>query len=308
VRTAAGAVLGDPEHLAALPPPGSAGGGELRPVGPPAGEPDVVRDGVRLRAFSVPVPDGETVDAWLATPAGAGAGTPLVLWLHGGPMAQAGWSLPADVRTLLERGVACLYPNYRGSAGRGAAFAAAVAGRTGGIDADDVLRVLDHVAAATGLGGGRVGVQGSSYGGYLAGLLHLRDTRFAAAVLDRAITSWPFHRGCTDYGLAVAAAYATDGAPDPLTTEIVNRSPVLLVAGELDRRCSPDEARLLFTRLREADVPAELVVLPGVGHRVGAAPRPLLAARAELVGAWWTTHLGAGVPPAPVAGTPVAGG
>jgi dipeptidyl aminopeptidase/acylaminoacyl peptidase len=298
VRTAAGARVGEPEHLAdiadiadladvtAAPPP----------VRPPAEEHELVEDGVRLRAFTVPVEDGETVDAWLATPAGAAADVPLVVWLHGGPMAQAGWSLPADVRTLLARGVACLYPNYRGSAGRGAEFAAAVAGRTGEVDADDVLQVVDHVVAATNLDGRRIGVQGSSYGGYLAGLLHLRDRRFAAAVLDRAITSWPVHRGCTDYGLAVATAYDTDGAPDPLTAEVANSAPVLLVTGELDRRCSPDEARLLFTRLREAGVAAELAVLPGVGHRVGAAPRPLLAARAELIGTWWTTHLGTGAP------------
>jgi dipeptidyl aminopeptidase/acylaminoacyl peptidase len=240
--------------------------------------------------------DGETIDAWLVTPPRVTDQVPLVVWLHGGPGAQAGWSVPPDVQRLVQQGCACVYVNPRGSAGRGELFARQLLGRLGEIDVTDVEAVLAAVLEFPEIDQDRVGVHGVSYGGYLAALLWSRRPLFKAAVVERAITSWPVHRDGSDLGLAFTDGYWAGGPPDsqwpdPLREPLRNRSPVLVLTGDRDRRCTPVEARLLFMRLRAAGVPAELATLSDTGHNIGAALPSVRRARANALNDWWAEHL-----------------
>jgi dipeptidyl aminopeptidase/acylaminoacyl peptidase len=264
---------------------------------------------MELLPLAAKAPDGEVVEGWLAVPRDSAVPPPLVVWLHGGPGAQAGWLLPPDARGLVENGLACLYLNPRGSVGRGEAFARALLGRLGEIDRDDVLAVLELARRTGRIDETRIGVHGVSYGGYLAAMLWSGHEVFRAAVVERAITSWPMHRAISDLGIAFSDAYWNGGPPpgqwpDPMGAPLLNRSPVLIVAGEDDRRCPVAESRLFFTRLYEAGVPAELAVLSGTGHGVGAAPPSVRRGRAELLRDWWTRQLG----PGPAADGPPAAG
>ncbi|MGW7614022.1 prolyl oligopeptidase family serine peptidase [Streptomyces sp. NPDC054766] len=235
------------------------------------------------------------IDAWLVTPEGPEP-APLVVWLHGGPGAQAGWTVPPDVQRLAAHGYAGLYLNPRGAAGRGEDFTAALLGGPGTIDLDDVAAALDAVVGLPGIDQDRVGVHGVSYGGYLAALLWSRTPLIKAAVVERAIVSWDFHRTGSDLGIPVTDGYWRGGPgpgqrPDPLTVPLHNSSPVLVLAGELDRRCPPAECQLLFGRLVEEGVPAEFAVLADCGHSVGAAPPSVRRARGAALLDWWTTQL-----------------
>lgn len=251
---------------------------------------------MELRALTAIAPDGVEIDGWLALPRTAGGPLPLVVWLHGGPGAQAGWLPPPDARALAGDGLACLYLNPRGSVGRGEAFARGLLGRLGEVDRYDVLAVLD-AARQTGLiDVARIGLHGVSYGGYLAGMLWSGHDVFRAAVVERGITSWTVHRAISDHGIAVTDGYWRGGPPpperpDPMNAPLRNRSPVLLLAAEEDRRCPAAESRLLFNRLYEAGVAAELAILPGTGHNVGAAAPRVRRARAALLREWWARHL-----------------
>ena len=72
--------------------------------------------------------DGTVVHGLLTRPAGAvdGAKLPTVLYIHGGPNGQDDYSFNFDRELFAANGYAVLEVNYRGSAGRGAAFQKAI--------------------------------------------------------------------------------------------------------------------------------------------------------------------------------------
>jgi dipeptidyl aminopeptidase/acylaminoacyl peptidase len=251
--------------------------------------------GTRIpRPIAATAPDGETIDAWLVTPANQDRPVPLVVWLHGGPGAQAGWWIPPDAQRAVEAGLACLYLNPRGSAGRGRRFTGDLVGALGSIDVEDVLAVLATVADLPEIDRDRIGVHGVSYGGYLAAMLWSRSPLVKAAVMERAIASWEVHREISDLGLAFTDGYWGEAVtrPDPVGA-VPGNAPILIIAGEHDARCPPAEARLLFTRLVERGARAEFAVLTGAGHNVAAALPQVRRARVEAINDWWARHLGA---------------
>ncbi len=87
--------------------------------------------------------DGTRLEAVVIVPPGAGSGPwPTAVLLHGGPYGRSGRSAhlhPLDWGQLLaSRGYAVVLPNYRGSRGRGNAFATAARGSMGIVEWDDV--------------------------------------------------------------------------------------------------------------------------------------------------------------------------
>lgn len=140
--------------------------GAVRPVWEPAGPEQAAR---RFELVAWAGEDGREVPGWLATPAGEApeAGWPAVVWVHGGPAAQARASFRPDMQALLAQGYAVLMPNVRGSTGYGRAS----------MESDDVERRLDTVsdlaagarwlAAREEIDGSRIAVMGQSYGGYM---------------------------------------------------------------------------------------------------------------------------------------------
>ena len=88
-----------------------------------------------MREFRWQNEDGETLYGVLVTPPGAeGRPLPMVVQLHGGPQESDKFGYGPGVivnyvPVLTALGYAVLRPNYRGSAGRGVAFAKAAASR-----------------------------------------------------------------------------------------------------------------------------------------------------------------------------------
>ncbi len=139
------------------------------------------RDGVRLHAA-----------AWLPDKLPA----PLVVEVYGGPHVQAvqdSWALTVSLRAqhLADRGFVVLKVDNRGSARRGVAFESALYQKMGTVEVRDQV---DGVAFARSKGwvdGGRVGIYGWSYGGYmtLMSLLTAPEV-FKAGVAGAPVTSW----------------------------------------------------------------------------------------------------------------------
>ena len=97
-------------------------------------------------------------------------GAPLLLMVHGGPEAndRNGWvtnySRPGQLAAA--EGFAVLYPNYRGSTGRGVEFAKTSQGDAAGKEFQDLVEAVDHLVAEGIADNDRVGITGGSYGGY----------------------------------------------------------------------------------------------------------------------------------------------
>ena len=262
--------------------------------------------------------DGVELEGILVEPLDRPAGTrvPLVLLVHGGPEAHVsnGWltrySEPGQL--LAAKGIAALYPNYRGSTGRGLAFSKTSQGDPAGKEFDDLVDAVDHLVA-TGLADPKkVGITGGSYGGYAANWAATRLTeRFAAAVSFVGITDLTSKAGTTDIPIEDVdvhmltmpwTRFEQSRERSPLSYVAKARTPLLLLHGTADPRVHPTQSLMLYRYLKLAGHPAlRLVRYPGEGHGNRRAASQLDAA-VRILG--WFEHylLGAGgAPPAPEA-------
>ncbi|MGY1833060.1 prolyl oligopeptidase family serine peptidase [Geodermatophilus sp. SYSU D01180] len=236
-------------------------------------------------------PDGAPVHGWVTVPDGPGP-HPVLLLVHGGPFAQYGWSLLDETQVYVSAGYAVVQCNPRGSSGYGEEHARAVVGAWGDRDAADVLAFLDAALADPALDAERVGIHGGSYGGFLTALLLTRTHRFAAAVVERAVTDPASFAGSSDIGWWYADAYLGAEPVSPLAQAAAIRTPTLVVHSEQDERCPVEQGRRLFVALQRQGVPSALLLFPGEGHELSRSGRPRhRLARFEHLLAWWDRWL-----------------
>jgi dipeptidyl aminopeptidase/acylaminoacyl peptidase len=131
--------------------------------------PAAVRDGT---AF-VPLPvtfgsaDGTTISGLLYRPAGGGR-HPVLMYIHGGPTAQARPAYDALFQCLLARGIGVFAPNVRGSSGYGQAWQERIYRDWGGIDLEDFEAAARYLQGLDWVDSDRMAVYGRSYGGFAA--------------------------------------------------------------------------------------------------------------------------------------------
>lgn len=143
-------------------------------------------------------PDGTTLYAAIYWPTATKPGQrhPLIVAVYGGPHAQMvanRWDLTVDLRAqyLAQQGYVVLKLDNRGSANRGLAFEAAIAGDLGHVEVADQVAGVRWLAQRPQVDGSRVGTYGWSYGGYLTclGLLRAPDA-FRVGVAGAPVTHW----------------------------------------------------------------------------------------------------------------------
>ncbi|HEX2222055.1 MAG TPA: DPP IV N-terminal domain-containing protein [Candidatus Limnocylindria bacterium] len=256
--------------------------------------------------------DGETVlHAALHRPARApDEPCPLVVSAYGGPRSQRvanAWSVTAEMRAqlLAAAGAAVLVVDNRGTANRGTAFEAALAGRLGRVEVEDQLAAVRALAERGEIDADRVAIYGWSYGGYLAiGCLLEAPDAFVAGVAGAPVTDW------TGYDTAYTERYLgtpaenRDGyeASSLLGRAATLRRPLLLVHGALDENVHfRHTVRLLAAAGAEATTP-ELLVLPGERH--GPRRGEMLLLRERRTVGFLCEHLG--LPPPEGASAPPA--
>ncbi len=141
--------------------------------------------------ISFPSRDGTVIHGLMVKPRDYQVGKlyPTVIWIHGGPNGQDSHGLPAGTYSPeLERqwfaahGYVVLAVNYRGSSGRGAAFARSIAADWGDKEVADLLAGADYVVREKIADPRRLGIGGWSYGGILTDYTIASDTRFKAAI------------------------------------------------------------------------------------------------------------------------------
>jgi dipeptidyl aminopeptidase/acylaminoacyl peptidase len=253
-------------------------------------------------------PDGLTIHGLFARPAGDGP-FPLVVHLHGGPVGAARdrWLMGDPyLAALLARGYAILRPNPRGSSGRGREFASLVRGDMNGADTHDVLSGIDSLVT-TGLADAeRIGVMGGSYGGNLTAWLVTQDDRFAAAIplfTHSDFVSFHYTTNIPEFDEIFLAGDPLDPSGPHMARSSFRfaarvRTPVLQIAGGLDRCCPPSQAQLFHRALRAHGVESELVTYPREGHGIRATGA-LIDSTARIV-EWFERHMpSAAVAPAP---------
>jgi dipeptidyl aminopeptidase/acylaminoacyl peptidase len=242
------------------------------------GEQRVVRHTPRDGAFEL--------EGLLILPVGYVEGTrvPVITTVHGGPEAHylngwlTGYNLPGQMAAA--RGYAVFYPNYRGSTGRGRAFAMSSQADAGGKEFDDIVDGVDHLIELGIADGARVGVTGGSYGGYAtAWMSTYYSERFAAGVMFIGISNNISKWGTSDIPNELYHVHSREWLWDgnnwqkylersPIYHVGRARTPLLIMHGADDTRVHPGQALELYRHMvvRRPEVPVRLILYPGEGH------------------------------------------
>jgi dipeptidyl aminopeptidase/acylaminoacyl peptidase len=206
---------------------------------------------------------------------------PLILSVHGGPEAHVsnGWvtSYGRPGQMAAARGFAVLYPNYRGSTGRGVAFSKMGQADAAGKEFDDFVDAVDHLVKQGLVDKDRVGITGGSYGGYASawGATYY-SKRFAASVMFVGISDNISKVGTTDIPEEMFLVHHLKRLWDdwdyflersPIRHVKKNRTPTLILHGKDDPRVHPSQSLELFRHLKTlGQAPVRLVLYPGEGH------------------------------------------
>lgn len=244
-------------------------------------------------------PDGLEIQAWLLLPKGKGR-YPLIMNVHGGPVwhwRPAWLGRGGATLMLIKHGYAVLFPNPRGSSGRGQDFARRVVGDMGGADTHDLLSGLDYLARQGVADPDRLGVMGGSYGGFMTSWLITQDTRFAAAVSVAPVTNQVTEHLISNIphfvSLFLGDTYTNAGGKyferSPVMHTQKVRTPTLNICGALDRCTPPEEAMQFHNALIHAGVSSVLLIYPEEGH--GVRKWPAAIDYAARVVAWFEENM-----------------
>jgi dipeptidyl aminopeptidase/acylaminoacyl peptidase len=211
---------------------------------------------------------------------------PVVLNIHGGPFGQFGETFFDEFQVYAGAGYGVVFCNPRGGSGQDTAFARALVGDMGGPDYRDVLACFDAAlermpwADRT-----RLAVMGGSYGGFMTAWVAGHDHRFAAAIVERAVTDWYTMQGASDIGSHFNRNYLGERATinddlqavlrqSPLTYAAAIETPVLILHSEDDLRCPIDQAEQLWVALKLLRKDVEFVRFPDESHELSRSGRP----------------------------------
>jgi dipeptidyl aminopeptidase/acylaminoacyl peptidase len=110
--------------------------------------------------------DGLEIHGWLYR-AGSRPARGTVVYVHGGPTAHSQDQINPQIQYFARAGYHVLDPNYRGSTGYGIAFREAIRAQGwGGAEQEDIRAGIQALIDAGIAEAGKVGMTGTSYGGY----------------------------------------------------------------------------------------------------------------------------------------------
>lgn len=208
-------------------------------------------------------------------------GSPLVMMIHGGPESHYsnGWlsrySLPAQA--LAGQGFLSVFPNYRGSTGRGVEFSKLGQHAYAGAEFDDIVDAKEHLVEAGLANAARVGITGGSYGGYASmWAASALSGHFAAAVAFVGISDQISKFGTTDIPREMFSVHARSWPWEdwmwmlersPVFHADKVRTPLLIMHGDSDTRVHPSQSLEMYRHVKvRTDTPVRLVYYPGEGH------------------------------------------
>lgn len=228
--------------------------------------------------------DGLEIQGWLyraaTTPAGAARGT--ILHIHGGPTAHSEDSFMPQIQFLVAEGFHVLSPNYRGSTGFGLGFQEAIKeDGWGGHEQDDIRTGIEALLAAGIAESGKIGITGTSYGGYSSwcGITRWPVSILAASAPICGMTDLVVDYETTRPDLRPYSEEMMGGSPDQAPERYRERSPIhfvdhirgklLIVQGLRDPNVSPENVRAVREALDTAGVRYELLIFEDEGHGIG---------------------------------------
>jgi dipeptidyl aminopeptidase/acylaminoacyl peptidase len=224
--------------------------------------------------------DGMEIQGWLyrASPNLQQA----VIYIHGGPTYHSENRLNPQIQYYVSRGLNVLDVNYRGSTGFGLKYRNAIKeDGWGGREQVDIAAGAQALIQAGLAEAGKIGVTGTSYGGYSAWFLitHYPPEIIGASAPICGMTDLVVDYNTTRPDLRPLSEEMMGGRPDQVPERYYERSPIhfvqdirgklLIVQGALDPNVSPENVRQVRQSLEEHHIPYKLLVFKDEGHGIG---------------------------------------
>lgn len=234
-------------------------------------------------------PDGHKIQYWVMEPVNRQPGKkyPVVLEIHGGPMAMWGpgeFTMWHEFQLLTSWGFGVVYCNPYGSGGYGLEFRKANYRNWGKGPASDILAAATEASKLAWVDAEQQVVTGGSYAGYMTAWIVSQDHRFKAAVAQRGVyeltvflgeaNAWrliPYHFGGYPWD---EEARRSLNANSPLTFVEDIKTPLLIIHSDQDLRAGVIQSELLYKSLKILKRPVEYVRYPNEGHELSRSGNP----------------------------------
>jgi dipeptidyl-peptidase 4 len=194
---------------------------------------------------------------------------PVLVSVYGGPATNGARETFTTPNALTEFGFLVLTLDGRNSAGRGKRALDAIYEKLGVVEIDDMAAAVRSLAARPYVDAGRVGIYGTSYGGYAAIMALLRHpTVFHAAAASSPVTDWRHYDTIYTerymYTPQVNAKGYDAGSAMSYVNELAGR--LMIYYGTADNNVHPSNAMQLIAELQRAGRSFDVMVGPDRGH------------------------------------------
>ena len=206
---------------------------------------------------------------------------PTLLWIHGGPNGQDshalelwGYGPELERQYFATHGYVVLAINYRGSTGRGAQFARAIAADWGHKEVEDLLAGANYAVARGIAERSQLGIGGWSYGGILTDYTIASDRRFKAAISGAGSGNQTAMYGADQYILQYNAELNPPWINQARWLQVSYpffhaeriHTPTLFLGGDHDFNVPLAGGEQMYEALHTLGVPTELIIYPGEYH------------------------------------------
>ena len=255
--------------------------------------------------------DGTIVAGYLYKPVDyvSGKKYPTIVRPHGGPV----WAYYAEFdhlpQLLAANGYVVLFPNPRGSTGRGQDYAKAIWADWGNKDYQDDMAMVDYAIEQGIADPDKLAVSGWSYGGISTDFIITQTTRFKAAISGAGSAFFASMYGHDhyqrDYETELGHPWQNKAAWEKVSPfyriDKVN-TPTLFMGGEIDWNVPVLGSEQMYQALKILGRTTELVVYPGEYHEFKTPSH--IKDRLERYLAWYAHYVKGDATPARPAATP----
>lgn len=228
--------------------------------------------------FDFKTKDGNTVNGWMILPPDFDHEKkyPVLVTVYGGPgyqtvLNQWGGSNYLWYQMLAQKGFVVVSIDNRGTGGRGAEFKKMTYGNLGKYESEDLIEAAKYLADLDYIDGGRIGIFGWSFGGYMSSLaITLGADFYKLAIAVAPVTSWRF------YDTIYTERYL--GLPDenaegydefsPLAHAAALKGDYLLIHGTADDNVHLQNAMEMQKALIEANKQFDVFYYPDRNHGI----------------------------------------
>ncbi len=240
--------------------------------------------------------DQRDIQGWIVYPPEFDASKkyPLILEIHGGPVANYGPHFSTEIQLMAAKGYVVLYTNPRGSDSYGKEFAQTIHHNYPSQDYDDLMSGVDAVIAKGFINEKELFVTGGSGGGVLTAWIVGHTDRFAGAVVAKPVINWYSFVLTSDFypffykywfGKKPWEDAQTYLKYSPISYVGNVKTPTMLLTGESDYRTPISETEQFYQALKLSKVETAMVRIPGASHGIYRRPSHLMSKVEHIL--WW---------------------